>query len=260
MIKTVLLSDSLDRAVLASVNPEVLKILLGNLASAGRAYWVKQAGAKLTSSRRDYIAGIQQVTVDGLTATIELVGKFPNMIEQGASSWDMKDSLLGPSVPVVSGPGQKGKMRAKDGSFYRAIPFKHQTPGTAGLGGGAPMGTSYAAHPLVQDAAKLGKMIHGEAKKLAPSTNGGWGGRLPPGLAPKLKNAHATDIYAGMVRLEKSYGSATQSSYATFRMISSKPDGKWIHPGLEAADISSDVDRYIRGIADAALEVLLHNV
>lgn len=246
MIKTFVVSDSLPEEVLAKVSPDVLSTLLSDLMAGARAFWIQKAAEQFTSSRREYINGIQEVQINGLHATIELVGTFPNMLEHGADPWDMHNTLLkGPNVKV-----------SKDGNRYRAIPFRHQTPTSSGVGGGTPMGSPYSGHPLVDNAQALGKIIHREGKKLAPSTDGAWGGRLGAGLAPKLREKHSTDIYAGMVRLEKAYGKKKQNTYQTFRMISDAAPDKWLHPGLEAANIADDVHDFIEKIADQALAKL----
>jgi len=261
MLNVTIISDVVDEALLASFNEGQLETVLLDIAAGARAYWIQLAGKRLTSSRRDYINGIQQIDVDGLTASIELVGVFPNMVELGASPYDMHETLLGPNVPIAS-PGQSGKRQAADGHFYRAIPFRHQTPGTAGQGGGPPMGRAYEGHPLVKNAAKLGKAVYAKAKQLKPTSgqSGGkvnYGGRLQAGLAPKLKPAHSTDIYAGMVRQEKTYAKAAQSTFTTFRMISDAVPTKWQHPGIEAAELAADVEKFVDKIAPAAFGALL---
>lgn len=222
-----------------------------------RAFWIQKAGEKLSSSRRDYINGIQEVVFSGKNvASISLVGQLPLMVEHGMAPFDMHATLLGPNVPVAPF-GQKGKRVNQNGRFYRSIPFRHQSPGTLGQGGGAPMGSDYAGHDAVADAAALGKQVYAAAKKLSPtlSSPGGptqWGGRLPAGMAPKLKPHHTTDIYAGMVRQQKTYVDATQNQYTTFRTISEEQPHKWLHPGIQAANISDEVAHHLEQIAPAA--------
>lgn len=160
------------------------------------------------------------------------------------------------------GSGQKGKHARKDGGFYRAIPFRHQTPGTIGQGGGAPMGTQYTGLIGQAAAEELGKKIHTAAQELkkttgSPSKGTKWGERLPEGLAPKLKEKHTTDIYSGMVRMEKKYKGATQSTYMTFRMISDGQPTKFLHPGIEAANLAAEVEQYIDKVAPLAFAALV---
>lgn len=264
MIKTVVVSDINFGVVLAAIEkPDVIAAVLNDVMSGARAFWIQQAGTKLSSSRRDYINGIQEVVVGKKTASVSLVGVLPNLVEQGMDAYDMHTTLLGPDVPVVPwGSGQKGKHARKDGGFYRVIPFRHQTPGTIGQGGGTPMGKQYAGMLGKAASEELGKKIHAEAKKLAPTTGKPgsatqWGDRLPEGLAPKLSEKHSTDIFAGMVKQEKKYKGATQSTYTTFRVISDGVPDKWHHPGIEPSRLADEVEKYVEKIAPLAFAALM---
>lgn len=81
-----------------------------------------------------------------------------------------------------------------------------------------------------------------------------WGGRLPAGLAPKLKAHHASDPYAGMVRFNTSTpGGAKSSQYLTFRTMSEKSKG-WIVPPQEGQKIAEGVVNDIRPKAQMAFQ------
>lgn len=264
--------------VLAAMDPAVIQQALLDIMDGARAFWIQQASGRFHSTLRDYVAGIQPVmAVQGGGAMVVLAGQFPNLLENGQAAYDQHDTLLGPGVPTTP-VGQPGKHRNKDGGFYRAIPFRHQVPGTRGVGGGAPMGSSYQG--VVADAAALGKAVHGEARLLAATRGmpGGQsrqpGGRLPAGTggAPLLRSQprqmlvggkvrtaapHSTDIYAGMIRQEKTYRSAVQNTYMTFRTISTSQPDKWLHPGLAPANLADEVSAYIDRVAPAALWAVL---
>lgn len=111
-----------------------------------------------------------------------------------------------------------------------------------------------------EGARTLGKDVYAAAKRLtatrtmaqtSPRSGGTimetrWGGRLPPGLAPKLAEHHKTDIFAGMVRMRHTYARATQTQYGTWRTISeSNPEG-WRHPGIEARNIARSVEEWVQ--------------
>lgn len=264
MIKTVLLSDeSIEAGLKLLGDKTIIHAVMQNVMDGARAEWVKLAGSRLESSRRDYLNGIQKVEIKDFSATVALVGLVPNLVENGMDAFDMHATLLGPDVPVVPwGSGQKGKHEIKDspGKFYRAIPFRHQTPGSIGQGGGTPMGKAYKG--VVDDAAALGKAIHKAAVKLKattgmPGEKPSWGGRLPEGLAPKLKSTHTTDIYAGMTKMAKGYKGATQVTYMTFRMISDNAPEKFLHPGLEGVHLADDVEKYVEKVAVLAFQALV---
>lgn len=265
---------NLDRMVPAEIfgllSEDAIQSIVEELADAARAEWVRIAGAELRTTRRDYLAGIQPVVREGSVATISLVGMLPNLIEQGMDEVDLHDTLLGPNVPVAP-LGERGKhqrwRRGPDETeepdgYYRAIPFRHSTPGTTGAVG-QPMGRPFEG--VVKDAGALAKQVYKAAKALEGSTSqpGGptkWGGRLAEGLAPKLKAFHATDIYAGMVRMEKTYVKATQSQYVTFRTISVDGTGAgvgsspWIRPATPGRSFAKRVSEYVGQIAPQAFD------
>ena len=170
-----------------------------------------------------------------LVAYITMTDEIAVGMEVGMPAYDMKPGLL----------AGRNATRTKDGGWMNTVPFRHGTPGTSGRNFPA-MGTAYAREGVMseKDATALGKRIYAAAKQLAPTlshpTKGvqsaGKQGRLPAGMAPKLRKKHATDIYAGMIRNSKDYASDDQSTYMTFRRVSSKSRAdSWIHPGFEGA-------------------------
>lgn len=257
------------------------------LAHLARTHLVTQAKQQLRTSARDYVAAIQptdfQVVNGEPIAVIRLDGAFPNMVENGAGPWDLRTTLLK--------PGAKGVKVSKSGHLYRAVVFRHMGPNASGQNGQAvgsqfiendPQGTVHRGFKgaLFSDpslnavaVAQMAKGVHGAAKKLGATTGqpGGktqWGDRLPEGMAPKLRERHATDIFAGMVRETKKYGTATQSQFVTFRMISTNPKTKrwdtmsksnkfgrgtpqgtaevnWTHPGLVARKLFEKTNQYL---------------
>ena len=199
------------------------------LCDIARANWITMAMALGPQSGAIYVQGIQESVRYDTGASVVLVGRVPNLLENGQPAYDMHDTLLGDKVPVVArGSGKKGKHQKNDGTgFYRAIPFRHTSPTSRGSLG-AQMGSAYRDMPGIDK--NLAKQVYKAAKGLAPTTGmpGGpvqWGGRLKAGMAPKLKPHHHSDIYAGMVRQTKLYKNATQSQYTTFRTISTGSPG-----------------------------------
>jgi hypothetical protein len=257
-IKVTILSDFAPEDLEAAAEPEFMSGVLESVMSGARNEWLRLANSRLRSSRRDYANGIQPVEVGDGFAAVELLGELPNMVENGADPFDMHQTLLGPNVPVAPA-GQRGKRVNKDGKFYRSIPFRHQTPGTAGQGGGQVMGSQWAKFSDQEMIAGLvfGKRAHQTAKRLKPTVMGPdgktqWGGRLREGMAAKLRPHHSTDIFAGMVRMQKQYPGGNQNTYMTFRTISDAVPDKWQHPGIEAAHLASEVQKYVERVAAEA--------
>lgn len=237
--------------------------ILSDATAAARAAWVVYAQSGLSTMQQTYIAGIQEPQIERRLATIALVGTMPNALEHGQPSYDMHNTLLGPRVPVVPpGSGQRGKHKKKGGGYYRAIPFRHATPGTVGQAGAA-MGSAYSGHAQVSDAGALGKDLYRRASRLRASMQDPlragktlWGGRLPAGLAPRLKPHHHSDIYAGMVRVAKKYQKATQAQYMTFRTISTGSPG-WVRKETQGIHLMEKVQAHMQSILPGMVEAFL---
>ena len=259
MIEPKTIEIALPIPLLANLNDQSVADILRDIADGAYREWSRLASQELHTTRQAYIAGIVEPAYGPGMATISLVGDLPNVIEQGMPETDLRTTLLGPNA--------KGRKQAKEGHYYRAIPFRHATPTNAptmGQNVGIMMGKAYSG--IVADAKKLGRDVYRKAKRLAPSVGKPgdttkWGKRLAErvGGAPLLKSHHATDIYAGMARMEKVYGSkatgavVTQSQYMTFRTISEKVTVGWIRPATEGKHLAEKVADYVAEIAPAAV-------
>lgn len=234
MIKIKLDKVRSELVAMAPTRGDMQRMLRG-LAAVARQRWIHHAQTNLKTTARDYVNGIQDVEFQNDKAVITLVGVLPNMVEQGVEAFDLRTTLLGADA--------KNAKTAKDGSRYNTVPFQHGAAGSSGRNTGAPMPGP----------------IHQIAKKLEPTLSrpeGGtkWGGRLHLGM--KMSNAarailqtkerpwHSSSIYMHMVRKEKRYEKATQSSYTTFRRISSNSRNAkehWLHPGIQARHFATKV-------------------
>lgn len=243
------LQGLIPHSFVALLNEDFITAVLDDVAAAARARWIKLARQQLNSSKRDYIDGIQEVDGSGNERFIMLVGRLPNMIEQGWAPHDLRETLLGEG---------KGKV-SKSGHRYRAIPFRHGTPTSKGQAG-TPMGARYGPQgPQSRAWAAEGVMDAGAAAELGNAVKRLRTKRLtthapgtPKGKAmvqvPKLAPWHKTDIYAGMRRVQKQYRTAKQAQYQTFRTISEANPIGWIHPGITERSIHTQVERDIEGM------------
>lgn len=262
MIRTYFVGDLIPSGLASPPPSEVVDAILMDIATGVRAEWQRLASADSSSFRFDYLNGIQEVEMLSGRAVVSLVGEIPHLLEDGSSAFDLRNTLLGPNVPVKPF-GQKGKRLGKKGQFYRAIPFRHTNP-NAGKTLGQPMGSAYQGHEAISNAKKLGKSVYGEAKQLAatvgaPYQQTVWGGKLDTsslgpggGLIPLLKSHHKTDIYSGMYKMQKTYESATQSQYMTFRTISTNVTTGWIRKPIRARHYAANVADYAAKIAPTA--------
>jgi hypothetical protein len=245
-----------------------LNTVLQDVAEMARTYWISLADQRLHTTRQTYIAGLQEVEMGDGQATISLLGGLPNMIENGMDAVDMRDTLLGDNVPVVPF-GEKGKHRAKNGGYYRAIPFRHGTPGNKQSNVGPKMGSAYSKGLGEARATEIGKAVYAEAKKLAAHGSSPYGAewaghgkqtRLPGGVggAGLLRPHHASDIYKGMVKLEKTYGEGTkpprspQAQYMTFRTISTNNTNGWFRQATPGQNFAKEVVAFVNQKAPEA--------
>lgn len=283
MIEILNLENIIPLELVYALDEDAVKAVMRNVVDGARAYWIKLASQTFHTTKTSYIQGIQEINwISDDTAVISLVGMLPNILEQGMAQTDMHDTLLGPNVPI-SALGQKGKHPRKDGGFYRAVPFRHRTPGAGSYG--TPMGGAFASTLGVDGAKALGKDIYKAAKKLEPTItdpytgNTKWGERLDTSqikstgkkvwrIVPKLKSYHAADPYSGMIRSEKTYDVATQTGgYTTFRTISSDANGAglgsspWIRPATSGKFLAKQVADYVSTrLAPQAFEAYVSNL
>lgn len=259
MTLEIVVRDLIPDDIIEMLNEDAVYQVVANIADGARQEWLHLAGKNLNTSSRDYQNAIQAVVHRPGIALLTLLGQPANIIEHGSDAVDLRDWLLGPNVPEAL-PGQKGKRRAKDGSFYRAVPFRHGTPGTGGAVGRA-MGDAYSG--TVKDAAALGRAVYKAAKSLDP------GERIPAHMrygrgqkktVPKLKAHHKTDIYAGMQKIRGAYDKVSQSQYQTFRTISTANTEGWIRPATQAAGLVPMVQDYIERVAPAAFQAYVDSL
>ncbi len=237
--------------------------MVSALGSAAHAHWTRKALQNLKATSRDYAENLRWDS-DEESAHITLTGVLPNLVEQGFQGGDMRDWMFG---------GGRAK-QAKAGHKYLTIPFRHGTPGTTGRNVGIPM------PPAIHVAAQKLKATLSRPKN--PISNQGgrtvlYGQRLHPDL-PKIGKAakniltsktvgkyhyrpwHASSIFTGIIRQQKKYAKATQSSYTSFRVLSQAvtrgekdTEGKatqhWFHPGIKARHYAQDTSRYIKKVA-----------
>ena len=229
--------------LLAPFTQDAIDVILADVADATRDWWIAEAMADLNSSKADYIHGLQPVEMAPGQAVLTLVGVVPNIVEHGQEETDMRSTLLGPRVPI-SPEGEYGKhLTIRPGGevgYYRAIPFRHGTPG--GLGGA----------PMPKDVHRAAKRLR--ARISEPNKGAFWAEGEDEESKPKRLGVEYGSKYSGMIRTEKAYrvfemtpegpkGKGVQSQFVTFRTISTLNPFGWIRPaspGKHFADRAMD--------------------
>ena len=200
------------------LSPKVTSAIRGAIQSSlaiVRDRWQQEVQQKLKSSRMLYLQGLGFDSVVyptdsmGFAGAVQLRGKFPNMLERGFSAFDIK-----------IGFGKSSRVqKSKSGGWYLTIPFRHSSSGSNGMYG-----------------APMPKDVYKAARKLTD------GGKLSfPGAGDKSWTGYQrkNTRYDGLTRIVKSYQSATQSQYYTFRRVSNNSDPmSWWHPGYRGVKIA----------------------
>lgn len=194
----------------------------------------EEANLVLHQTRRRYVNAISLVDEGRLSGTVLLdFSKDPvvGMIEQGASAFDQKESMLRSSKVKIGNRGGK----------YITIPFRFSTPD--------------AVADSDVFSSKLPEEVYEVLKNKETNIATGSGTRseglktkeLPvqfqsPKVRAEIKDSagkklfdaytHKTSIYTGAIKTKD--GVTGQNSYNSFRRISENSDkNAWIHPGIE---------------------------
>jgi hypothetical protein len=192
--------------------------------------WKMVAMNELGSSSQEYRGGITIGRSDERGATVELVGKLPNLIEQG----------MGPGGIGTSGPYDVRKFVLKPGTsnlrvgkkgMYVNVPFRKGAGQVRAMGGQTALDAAYKLRGVRSIGGRIKWPKSGKV-------------RLEPGHAAKLKPHHATDPLAGLVRFHKKYARTKtrkqESGFATWRRMSEggKP---WISKGVRPRNLAQKV-------------------
>ena len=219
-----------------------------------KANWEALAKEKLKSTLPEYLENLNVIDKGRFAKQIVLTGIVPNMVEQGASAFDLKDGFrksqkVRYSVPVYN---KKGEVIKPGGDWYLTIPFRIGTPGTLGQAG--------FSNEMPQDvydillAKPRGNVMksyeipnpHNIPKSRQAILNEQGGMKFP-------EYQHKHSIYEGLGKNTGVYGKTTQNKYGTFRRAGENSDPmSWIHKGIAAYRLAdqavetTDVDTIVQ--------------
>lgn len=221
--------------------------------------WRLEASNKLKSTRDEYLNGLEIIKNSKFSRTIMLNGKLANMIEKGASPFDMKEGFRKSSKVKYS--TKKNKNGDVSVSWYLTIPFRIGTPGIVGENSAFSSIMPKQIHSLMQ-ALPTGKSL----KKIPspfdiPQTRQEI--NIPESNINFPEYTNKSSIYSGMVKNTGAYGKTTQNSYSTFRRVSENSDpNSWIHKGIQAHNLMnvaiSNVD--INIVSENKVDEILKNL
>lgn len=227
--------------------------------------WRLGASNELTSTRNDYINGLQVIQNSQYAQTIKLNGVLNNMVEEGIDAFDMKEGYR--KSPKVKWSPRTDKNGNVTLHWYLTIPFRHGVPTTIGDNSAfsgimpksihnimkqqpANTGLSKAGIPSPYDVPQSRAQIH------IPSTKVD---------IPEYK--HKSSIYEGLTKKTGAYGNTSQNTYVSFRRVSeNSDDNSWIHKGikphklLDKAIAETDIEMIVENSVDETLANLGYGV
>lgn len=218
------------------------KARLHTAATIVLAAWQQEARGAFRSLRRAYLGSLTLGELTDTRATVELAG-------EGAEG---KAAQLARMGEFGMGPGGVGTVGRYD---IRTFALKQGTRSLRWGRQGPYLNVPFDRKPVeikrMGGAAALRQARNLAATTSLPAEGGGartrWGGRLPAGLAPKLREHHVADPLQGLVRLASSYSQGADGAarvqttgYRLWRRMSwaGQP---WWHPGIAARRLGERV-------------------
>lgn len=249
-----------DLSQLFSANAGIVEALYPLVAQAVRAVaeegafrWKQgiQHARLWEGEKAPYIESISWKMVGPMEAEISTDYRYAGEIETGRPPKDLKRALL---TSLKTRIAENGKNKGKR---YLIIPMRHNTPGQTAHAAAMPkniykQAKGLSASRLLAPGTVNPPMRLSGAGFLVAQHSYKWGGRLPAGLAPKLKPTHKTDPYAGMVRFDTSTGKSKSSSYLTFRVMMEGSNG-WIVPARPGLYIAKQAAEQMQPLLEDAV-------
>lgn len=247
-----------------SIN-QLTEICVQAVRAAVLANWTALAKQELASTREEYVQNLTLADSGRFNKQIVLTGVLPNMLEQGASPFDIKEGFKkSPKArKTIARYNKKGVMISPGGDWYLTVPFRIGTPGTLGQAG-------FTGQMPTEVYDIMKKRAHGSALKVSEIP---YPYDVPRRRAEIAATAttpyyaeyvHKSSIYAGLTKRTAQYNKTTQNTYGTFRRAGENSDPlSWIHKGLPARNLAekavkmTDVDTIVENEITDFLEAVL---
>lgn len=246
-----LIAEELGKS-LENIAPQIEAELRGaveNLANATYAAIIaKIQGMSVDpKNRQDYLKALKFETIGDSTWLIYLDGDWASKLEEGFSSYSIKDALLKSEkvVTVGSRAGQPWVRKSKKGKKYAAVPFEHKPSGGKMSG------------DLSQDIKKiLVKNRAGEEQSITKIFKD-LGGKPIHGKVATAGKIPGQPNLSGLTKYQFVHTSGKVSSvYMTYRMVGEDSPG-WQHPGHPGYQLFSEAQQYVENELKNILNTLL---
>ena len=235
-----------DLENLAEETEAELNDAVKNLAHAAYAQLAArvQAMKMNAQNRQAYLKGLDFMDLGENSYLITLNGDWPNMLEEGFSGYDMKDSLLNSTKTVTEGSraGQSWVQKnKKDGSKFAHVPFQQKPFAVSG--------------DLQQDLkAMTARNMEGAEQRLTKTFKDPSGKPISGKVATARSENPLLDRVTKYQKVSES--GRVQSIYMTFRTISENSEG-WRHPGFGGYGLFEEIESYVETELDRIIEILL---
>lgn len=210
--------------------------------------WNLSAAKKLNSTRNIYLNGLSIVKNNPYSQTIFLTGQLPNMIEKGATAFDMKLGFeKSKKVTLTEKKDKHGNIIST--GWYLTIPFRHGTPGIVGENAAFSSIMPKSVYDVAKNAGIVKKQDLQNPHNL-PQTRKQID--LPNRKIPAY--THKSSIYEGIVKKSSAYQKVIQNTYISFRRVSNNSDQlAWWHKGIPAYNLSKEA------VANTDVETIVEN-
>lgn len=246
-----------------TVVDQLTETCVNAVTSAIYSRWEALAKKELQSTLPEYLQNLIHVDKGRFTKQIVLTGVLPNMLEQGASPFDIKAGFRKSSKRRFTIPkyDKNGMMLRKGGEWYLTIPFRIGVPGTLGQAGF----TGQMSSEVYDVMRKRSNRIQLRLDEIPSPSNAR---RMPiqaTATTPYYPAyTHKNSIYEGLMKRRAQYGKVAQNTYGTFRRVSENSDPmSWIHKGIKAYAFAEeavrnvDVDTIVENEVTTLLEEVL---
>jgi hypothetical protein len=219
--------------------------------------WALSASKKLHSTRNLYLNGLNIIRNSQFSQTIMLSGVMPNLIENGASPFDMKIGFA-KSNKIVHTQKKDNKGNVISTGWYLTIPFRQGTTGIVGE-------NAAFANIMPQQVYDIARKEGIVRKSAIPSPYDIPKTRKQINLPNRVIPAytHKSSIYEGIVKKSSAYQKVIQNTYVSFRRVSSSSDtNSWWNKGWPAYNLlkdalgNTDIQTIVDNNIDATLKSL----
>lgn len=251
-IEVSIIAEELGKS-LKNMAPQVqaeLEQAVANLANAAYAGMIAkvQSMSMDPKNRQAYLKSLKFEDLGDATWMIYLDGDWPNKLEEGFGSYNIKDVLLKSTKTVEVGAraGLPWVRKNKKGQKFAAVPFEHK-----------PFSGEKMAGNLADDIKRMmGRNQSGSLQPLTEIFNDANGKPIHGKIS-----SHTTDNtpknLEGLVKYQHVHDSGKVSSiYMTYRMVSENSSG-WTHPGHKGYQLFKEAEQYVQTELRNILNTLL---